>query len=123
MLLSGGRSKKRWGERESVLVLKVAVINEREIRGWEMQQLLSAMQLCRDGTTVLVSLSEASLLVECGGGKCLEKLFGSEVSCTLFQINVTCLLRNYCRCRVTREQECASRRPVRRKLQKLPKLW
>lgn len=60
-------------------------------------------------------------MVEFGGGMCFKNLFGSGVSCTLFQINLTCLLRNYCGCRVIRERECTSRWPVGRKLQNLPK--
>ena len=54
------REKQRHvGERGKLLVLKTAAINGREIKGWEMQWLLSAMRLYRVGTTVLVSLSQA----------------------------------------------------------------
>lgn len=55
------REKQRQvGERgEAILVPETAVINEREIKGQDMQWLLSAMELYRDGTTVLVSLFQA----------------------------------------------------------------
>lgn len=57
----------------------------REESKTEMQCVLSAMQVYRDDTAVLVLLSQALKPSKIPlSGKCLEKLFHSGVSCALF---------------------------------------
>lgn len=110
LLYSSGKDWTDWWDRNQRLRDALVSFCHAVVQGWHHY------------ACVTVSSSETSLLVEFGGEKCLEKLLSSGVPCALFQINLTCLLKNSCGCRAMQEQEWARRCLVGRKLWSLPKL-